>query len=171
MFNKSWKENFHKIYLAVAQKPLLLIQVCESSIELRNIKSLKCEHTHVSTWRGHNDRRHNGSRGNSQVFPSKMVKPGILFDIFTLTFKNMCHCRCLWTSDCIADILWICQKAFTEWAPPVCLYQMCCILNFHWISSGYFHKIPPNPLLTQHINVIENVIIHLQPYNVHLRAW
>ena len=40
MFNKSWKENFHKIYLAVAQKPLLLIQVCESSIELRNIKSL-----------------------------------------------------------------------------------------------------------------------------------
>ena len=46
---------------------------------------------------------------------------------------------------CLADILWICQKAFTEWAPPVCLYQMCCILNFHWISSRYFHKIPLNP--------------------------
>ena len=72
---------------------------------------------------------------------------------------------------CLADILWICQKAFTEWAPPVCLYQMCCILNFHWISSGYFHKTPPNPLFTRHINVIENVIIYLQPHCGHLRAW
>ena len=110
--------------------------------------------------------------GNSQVFPSKIVKPGILFDIFTLTFKNMCHCRCLWTSDCIADILWICQKlSLYSRPPPVCLYQMCCILNFHWISSGYFHKTPPNPLFTRHINVIENVIIYLQPHCGHLRAW
>ena len=48
---------------------------------------------------------------------------------------------------------------------------MCCILNFHWISSGYFHKTPPNPLFTRHINVIENVIIYLQPHCGHLRAW
>ena len=36
------------IYLTVAQKPLLLIQVCESWIELSNIKSLNVN-THVST--------------------------------------------------------------------------------------------------------------------------
>ena len=39
MFNKTRIGNFSKIYLTVAQKPLLLIQVCESSIELSNIKS------------------------------------------------------------------------------------------------------------------------------------
>ena len=48
MFNKTSTENFPKIYLTVAQKPLLLIQVCESWIELSNIKSLNVN-THVST--------------------------------------------------------------------------------------------------------------------------
>ena len=172
MFNKSWKENFHKIYLAVAQKPLLLIQVCESSIELRNIKSLNVRTLMFQLGGGTTTGGTTAQGGNSQVFPSKIVKPGILFDIFTLTFKNMYHCRCLWRSDCIADILWICQKlSLYSRPPPVCLYQMCCILNFHWISSGYFHKTPPNPLFTRHINVIENVIIYLQPHCGHLRAW
>ena len=113
MFNKSWKENFHKIYLAVAQKPLLLIQVCESSIELRNIKSLNVRTLMFQLGGGTTTGGTTTQGGNSQVFPSKIVKPGILFVIFTLTFKNIYHCRCLWTSDCIADILWICQKAFT----------------------------------------------------------
>ena len=48
MFNKTSTENFPKIYLTVAQKPLLLIPVCESWIELSNIKSLNVN-THVST--------------------------------------------------------------------------------------------------------------------------
>ena len=78
---------------------------------------------------------------------------------FCCNYISYYHWSSLLFGICLADILWICQKAFTEWAPPVCLYQMCCILNFHWISSGYFHKIPLNPLLTrENINVIENVI-------------
>ena len=90
---------------------------------------------------------------------------------FCCNYISYYHWSSLLFGICLADILWICQKAFTEWAPPVCLYQMCCILNFHWISSGYFHKTPPNPLFTRHINVIENVIIYLQPHCGHLRAW
>ena len=55
MFNKTRTENFHKIYLTVAQKPLVLIQVCESSIELSNIKSLN-----VNTLMFQHGGRHNG---------------------------------------------------------------------------------------------------------------
>ena len=64
---------------------------------------------------------------------------------FCCNYISYYHWSSLLFGICLADILWICQKAFTEWAPPVCLYQMCCILNFHWISSRYFHKIPLNP--------------------------
>ena len=64
---------------------------------------------------------------------------------FCCNYISYYHWSSLLFGICLADILWICQKAFTEWAPPVCLYQMCCILNFPWISSRYFHKIPLNP--------------------------
>ena len=66
MFNKTRIENFSKIYLTVAQKPLLLIQVCESSIELSNIKSLN-----VNTLMFQLGGRHNGFGGNVPVLKKK----------------------------------------------------------------------------------------------------
>ena len=64
MFNKTQIENFGKIYLTVAQKPLLLIQVCESSIELSNIKSLN-----VNTLMFQPGGRHNSLEGNVPGLP------------------------------------------------------------------------------------------------------